>query len=189
MPTTIAILNQKGGVGKTTTAVTLVSGFARKGYQVLLVDLDTQGNAADSLGIPQSDDLRRLFSPYLRQPLEQVITPFRLEKLAVNGVRDALQSLVSLKRFTRCQLAGILPTFYQRVTIESHVQLTHLAQTFGRLVLPPIPQDTHCRVASRFGKTLWEYELDTRALVGYEAIGDKKVGGYVQVMERVEGLL
>jgi len=57
MPTTIAILNQKVGVGKTTTAVTLASGFARKGYRVLLVDLDTQGNVADCLGIPQSDDL------------------------------------------------------------------------------------------------------------------------------------
>lgn len=258
MPTTIAILNQKGGVGKTTTAVTLASGFARQGYQVLLVDLDTQGNVADSLGIPQGDDLRRLLSPDLRKPLDQAVTPSgqerlfvirsdkstaalkqilagmtlreyilaealeaaghdliildcapsvdllhfaalvaadylliptRLDKLAVNGVRDALQSLISLKRVSHCQLGGILPTFYERVTVESHIQLTHLAQTFGRLVLPPIPQDTHCRVASRFGKTLWEYEPDTRALLGYDAIGDKKVGGYVQVMERVEELL
>jgi chromosome partitioning protein len=83
MLTIIAILNQKGGVGKTTIAVTLASGFARHGYQVLLVDLDTQGNVADSLGIPQSDDLRRLLSPDLRQPLEQVITPSGLERLCV----------------------------------------------------------------------------------------------------------
>ena len=112
-----------------------------------------------------------------------------MDKLAVNGIRDALQSLISLKRYSRCQLAGILPTFYERVTVESHVQLTHLAQTFGRLVLPPIPQDTHCRVASGFGKTLWEYDPDTRALSGYDAAGGKKVGGYVQVMERVEELI
>ena len=83
MPTTIAILNQKGGVGKTTTAVTLSSGFARKGYQVLLVDLDTQGNAADSLGIPQCDDLRCLLCPDLRQSLKQVITPSGLDGLFV----------------------------------------------------------------------------------------------------------
>src|SRR4030042_958798 len=83
MPTTIAILNQKGGVGKTTTGVTLSSGFAQKGYQVLLVDLDTQGNVADSLGIPQSDDLRCLLSPDLLRPLEQVISPSSLKGLFV----------------------------------------------------------------------------------------------------------
>jgi chromosome partitioning protein len=83
MPTTIAILNQKGGVGKTTTAVMLASGFARKGCQVLLVDLDTQGNVADSLGIPQSDDLRRLLSPDLHQPLDQAATSSGLERLCV----------------------------------------------------------------------------------------------------------
>lgn len=68
MQITMAILNQKGGVGKTTTAVTLASGLARDGYRVLLVDLDTQGNVADSLGLPHGDDLRRLLSPDLHCP-------------------------------------------------------------------------------------------------------------------------
>jgi hypothetical protein len=44
-------------------------------------------------------------------------------------------------------------------------------------------------VASHFGKTLWEYEPETRALSGYDAAGHKKVGGYVQVMECLEELL
>jgi cellulose biosynthesis protein BcsQ len=77
-------------------------------------------------------------------------------------VRDALQTLAALKRIIHCQLAGILPTFYERVTSESHQQLLHLAQTFGRLILPPIPQDTQCRVASRFGKTLWEHKPNAK---------------------------
>lgn len=47
---TIAIVNQKGGVGKTTTAVTLAHGLALKGWQTLLVDLDPQGQCASSLG-------------------------------------------------------------------------------------------------------------------------------------------
>ena len=47
----IAVLNQKGGTGKTTTSVNLAAGLAEAGYKTLLVDLDAQGNVAVSLGL------------------------------------------------------------------------------------------------------------------------------------------
>ena len=51
MAHTIVLTNQKGGVGKTTTTAALAAGLARKGYKVLAVDMDPQGNLGFSLGV------------------------------------------------------------------------------------------------------------------------------------------
>jgi chromosome partitioning protein len=65
-PRVLAVANQKGGVGKTTTAINLGTALAAIGEQVLVIDLDPQGNASTGLGIDQKSRLRSTYDVLIR---------------------------------------------------------------------------------------------------------------------------
>src|SRR5258705_13040830 len=83
-PRVIAIANQKGGVGKTTTAINLGTALAAIGEQVLILDLDPQGNASTGLGI---DRRSRRYSTYDvltgEAALREAVVPTAVPRLSI----------------------------------------------------------------------------------------------------------
>lgn len=80
----IAITNQKGGVGKTTTAVNLSAAMAMKGKKVLLIDTDPQGNATSGLGIDKSKNNKNVYSVMINgESIKESIKETSIKKLHV----------------------------------------------------------------------------------------------------------
>jgi chromosome partitioning protein len=109
--TVVALANQKGGVGKSTTAINLTASLALHGHRVLLIDLDPQGNASSGLGIERGAIETSIYDVLLKEtPLEDAIEPTSVRNLfvvpATIDLAGAEIELVSvLSRETRLKAA------------------------------------------------------------------------------------
>ena len=144
----ISLANQKGGVGKTTTAVNLAAALAETGLHVLLVDLDPQANATSSLGFDKRTLDRSIYDSLLdSEPIESVIVPTKWARLdlapaspALAGADVELVSVESRELRLRESLRGIAGR-YDFILIDCPPSLSLLTLnglSAARSVLVPV---------------------------------------------------
>ena len=136
----ITVSNQKGGVGKTTTTVNLASALARRGANVLVIDLDPQGNASTALGVPHRPEVTSVYDVLLGDSsLEEALqTSSDHENLlcvpsTINlaGAEIELVSLVAREQ----RLRTALHTFLQGSEREYHYVFIDCPPSLGLLTV------------------------------------------------------
>lgn len=122
----IAICNQKGGTGKTTTAVNLSSALAELGKNVLIVDLDPQGNASSGVGVNKNEIKESIYEVLLnRKPIKEIIvhTSFKGLDIApcnINLTGCEIELVGAISRETRLKKAlEAIKDDYHYVFIDS----------------------------------------------------------------------
>ena len=115
MGKTIAVANQKGGVGKTTTTVNLAACLAKNGYRVLLVDIDPQGNSTSGLGIDKRRCEKTVYDCLINEEsMENVAVSTQYENLSIcpsnlnlSGAEIELISVMGRENRLKESLAGV----------------------------------------------------------------------------------
>lgn len=147
--TFIAIASQKGGVGKTTTALTLGHGLAIQGYRTLLVDLDPQGHIARMLNIEKAPGVRRWF--YDNAPIPSCIINVRpnLDLLPGDKSTDKVIGNIRDEAYGEQKFANAL----RAATVNYRIVIMDMAPSLNKLQLAALVTADHVIIPTRLRHT------------------------------------
>ena len=147
-PVVIAVTNQKGGVGKTTTTVNLGACLAYAGKKVLLIDMDAQGNATSGVGVKKPDVVKDIYDVLVNElPIAKTILPTSRANMEIvpatlqlAGAEIELTSMMARESRLKTALKEITAQ-YDYILIDCPPSLGHLtinAFTASDAILIPV---------------------------------------------------
>ena len=193
MVNVISVANQKGGVGKTTTTINLAASIADRGYRVLIVDIDPQGNATSGLGIEKSEIDQDIYNvaisdqydfvfidcpPSLGQlsinaftASDSILIPVQSEYYAMEGLSQLLNTIRLVQKHFNKDLGveGVLLTMLDARTNLGAEVVKEVQSYFSKKVYKTIiPRITKLAEAPSYGQPITEYAPRSRGAKVYD---------------------
>ena len=187
MSKVIAVANQKGGVGKTTSAVNIAASLGAKGKNTLLVDIDPQGNSTSGVGFDRRSLETTSYDILINGAKGQdavrqtafaglSVIPIQCEYYALEGLTQLMNSVQAVKRRynDRLELEGVLLTMYDgRLNLTQQV-VTEIKKYFPRKVFSTvIPRTVRLSEAPSYGQPILYYDRSNKGAQAYSALTDE----------------
>lgn len=172
----IAVTNQKGGVGKTTTAANLGIVLAQQNKRVLLIDADAQGSLTLSLGYPKPDELPVTLADIMQNVIDDTPVPDGCGILHHGeGVDLLMQSIAKVKRQInpKLKIDGILFTMVDSRTNEAKEIIASLRTHYGekiRVFGTEIPFSVRAAETSGRGKSIFAHDKNGKVATAYRSL-------------------
>ena len=173
----IAVANQKGGVGKSTTVFNLGAGLAANGKKVLLVDVDPQGDLTKMLGLRKPNDLPLTLGMLVINALsasDYVLIPVQAEYFAAEDMTELIGTVQSIKRqiHPKLKVGGVFMTMANDTNFRKDI-IASVKATYGKylpIMQAVIPDTVRLAEISTADRSIFKHEPKGKAADAYRTL-------------------